>query len=252
MKEHEFCRHINLGLKGVRKTACHADDAETDWGKAIKMNEGIAEQPCILPQVDNGALATKVTDLGGDDGIKAFAGIGNAVHTGANGVCETAKIGNDRQVIEVGDGLATQVPLIGWGKDRDQDSELGTNNANLDGMLKYLTGNTVFQAWKYLYRVPGGGVDGDVLPKELIKGQGGYVTPPNFNWHRLVKYDGKFYDPSYGSGGFATTAAHASASFSGLAYKGQKLLSTSQATAYPAKEYTAVSDLTYFHAALHE
>ncbi len=219
----KFCDHITLGPDGIRKTQVHAHDRLVTLADTINMNDGWPNVPAILPgpngQIDSkddqGNVIGETKPPPQDD---AYIPATKLIDTGRNGICNTTADALDVKLIDRDKG-APHRPVIATGPDMVIDSTLVAGNPKVStGMLKELMSN----GFHFLMRTEPGSDYGDVWDDVTLVGQGNTLPRNNFTLHRIVKYAGKYYDPSYGLGDFAAEVDHEDAAVAGVGYQAEE------------------------------
>jgi len=131
------------------------------------------------------------TTVGGDD----VAYDGFQVQTGPDGIADTAALGLDDQVIPVGQGMP-DVPCVGPGIDGVLDTIAGGDDEIIDisPILAYAPADYLYVRDVNLWSLQG------------PPGQSADQPPPDFPNHVILSVAGTLYDPSYGTGPFASHA----------------------------------------------
>jgi hypothetical protein len=163
---------------------------------------------------------------------------GSHIRSGPDGVCNSDTAGDDVAVAPKGTTVGPDVPCIAPGPDGILNSTPAGDDTIARGIRKKES-----PAAPFLINDPGAWVDcpnplGDVVNLPGLPGQNNEEPPPTFRNHWIVKYDGKFYDPSYGAGPFATENDHENAAIDGIQV-------TVGANRCAAREQTSSQELIY-------
>ena len=159
---------VLTGADGVCQTTAAGDDVQV-----IAVGKGQANTVCI------NAGMNLITTPAGDDAVN-----GAEITTGPNGKCETAKAGNDTQVIPFGQGQP-DTACIAPGPDGTLNSAKQGDDTEQDGK---------FAGTAYPYEI-----NSDAFDQSGIPGQGNTNPPGDFNLHYITLYNSQYYDPSYGT-----------------------------------------------------
>ena len=145
-------------------------------------------------------------------------GFGKHIGPGDNDVCETTAANNDVQVTPDGKTPGSGVPCVSPG----DNGVLDTTNPAKDDVKE----DGIFENASYKYILESGTLQsngriyghklGDVSNQKGIPGQNNPEPPEFFQYHWIVKFDGKFYDPSYGIGGCDSKKKYENKAISGF------------------------------------
>jgi Glucodextranase, domain B len=229
-----FGKHIRTGNDGTLNSTVasiptpNGGASYSDYSrfKEPYTGKGLPNSLCIGPK-DDGVLQTTKKD---DDEV-----LNNYITTGPDGICNTDADVRDEELIAKGKGLKNSVGISPF-TDLTLESSAGSKNAifdtgvvsDIDSLFPYLE---LFPAFdETLTDVQINAIkeaafketlwgDVGILPGELIKAQSNDNSPNSFGNHFIVKYQGQYYDPSYGAGPFPTVADHEKAASSGISKK---------------------------------
>lgn len=166
-------------------------------------------------QFASGAQIYEVTAISGTGFLVKSWLFGNYISPGANGILNSTATSDD-----IVDGN-----YIFPGPNGILDSSASGDDIIQDGFFRGTS-----SVYPYL-------VGYDVVDQEGVSGQGNSNPPGIFGNHFIVRYSGAYYDPSYGSGSFASSNAHENASIDGIS----AIISTYQV----AKKKGSSSELSY-------
>jgi hypothetical protein len=96
-----------------RTLVIHAITEQNDDLQVVPTGQGEANQPCIGPGAD-GAINTAATS---DDALTGTT----SIHTGPNGICNSAASGDDIQIVPIGQGRPNR-PCVGPGPNGFRDT----------------------------------------------------------------------------------------------------------------------------------
>lgn len=231
VKKWKFEKHLRTGPNGINNSPVVGDDVPI-----INPGTGLPNILAIGPG-PNGTLET--TPSGDDQAVDQTVGgvVLKFINTGADGVCNTNKVGDDEQPSIQKDKGAPNTPAIAPGPNGVLDSAKLSDDMFGDGIF-----NLTLPAYPYIVlsdptvdKPPDekGQLFGDVSNRPGVPGQGVAEPPPYFFNHFIVKYTpvaaspppppapppaapaSKFYDPSYGAG-FDSFLEHEKASIDGI------------------------------------
>jgi len=118
-KKEAFAK-VLTGANGIRETPVGGDDDLA----LMDMFCGLSNQVAIVIIPGEGQDSIR----GGDDGFLDQAGAGLAIHTGANGICESVVLGNDIPIIILGQGRPDTVGVLSKDGPLDVQMEVGDDS----------------------------------------------------------------------------------------------------------------------------
>jgi hypothetical protein len=195
----KFGNHIRTGPDGIRQTDLAGDDHQL-----IAKGNGAPNAIGVTPGPDKKLDSVPA----GDDKIVG----GKIIDTGADGICQTAKAGDDIQILSVGNGEPNQ-PCITPGANGALNSTKAGDDTEAEGRFPGTD-------YPYLLFHPTdpkrGTPSGDVADQLGVAAQKNDNPPGFFRNHFVIRFDNKIYDPSYGLGPYDKEIDHENAAIDGI------------------------------------